>query len=487
MQNTNNFHVLKESLNALCKIVGLFNQTKKETEEANTRKFNEHVNIVNQCLQQLFQCYGVIPDTQSPNEMLNTLNYIGQFLLTCVTTLIGESVTFLKNEESLLKEHQSDEEIVQKMQELYQQMQGIMLINGVGPSITSIYNNIMTAKGDELRSECHKLLTLLTELDNSNITTVTLQFGEDVIDLPLQIVETEQTEKSHNNADQKMVQRGEGSAQMNYDQSQKQRTLLEIREEYQKIKSKNSQMKKDLEKIKQSNQKIVQDINDRLLIMKEMQKKGENDIQQIITQLKMKVLNEEKTIDELRKENQRLRDYIEQMPMNQMSQESFTQELKQESINKKDNGVDEDIPIEPEIVFVDVPIDHYFTGYQEEIEINKQIFTIPISVGLSDGAEFNYKGYGTPVNGRKRDLIIVTKTQQTECYQRQENNLFQTIVIPQSYRNKTFQCSIPCIDGNNIPVMITGQECMQGPYEGYGMPIGTTGKRGDLYLIIKLN
>ncbi|BFU20840.1 hypothetical protein CL6EHI_110820 [Entamoeba histolytica] len=486
MQNTNNFHVLKESLNALCKIVGLFNQTKKETEEANTRKFNEHVTIVNQCIQQVFQCYGDIPDTQSPNEMSNTLDYISLFLLTCVTTLIGESTKFLKNVENLFKEGQSDEEIVQKMQELYQKTQGIMLINGVGPSITSIYNNIMTAKGDELRSECQKLLTLLTELDKSNITTVTLQFGEDIIDLPLQILETKQTEKSLNNADQKMVQRDEGSAQMNYGESQKQRTLLEIREEYQKIKSKNSQMKKDLEKIKQSNKKIVQDINERLLIMKEMQKK-ENDIQQIITQLKMKSLKDEKTIDELRKENQRLKSYIEQMPMNQMSQETFTHELKQETINKKENRVDEDIPIEPQIVTVDIPIYHYFTGCQEEIEINKQIFTIPISVGLSDGAEFNYKGYGTPINGRKRDLIIVTKTQQTESFRRQENNLFQTVVIPQSYRNKTFQCSIPCIDGNNIPVIITGQEGIQGPYERYGMPIGTTGKRGDLYLIIKLN
>ncbi|EDR25376.1 GRIP domain-containing protein RUD3, putative [Entamoeba dispar SAW760] len=216
-----------------------------------------------------------------------------------------------------------------------------------------------------------------------------------------------------------------------------------------------------------------------------------NQIKQLIEQerksMAEKSQNDEETIDNLTKENQRLKNYIEQTPINQKSQETSTKELP--PLNKESssaNGID-DIPIEPEIISVDIPIHHYFTGYQEEIEINGQIFTVPITVGLSDGAEFNYKGYGTPVNGRKRDLIIVTNTQQTESYQRQENNLFQSVAIPQAYRNQMFQCSIPCIDGDTIPVMITGQEGVQGPYEGYGMPIGTTGKRGDLYLIIKFN
>ncbi|EAL51612.1 GRIP domain containing protein RUD3 [Entamoeba histolytica HM-3:IMSS] len=264
--------------------------------------------------------------------------------------------------------------------------------------------------------------------------------------------------------------------QLNQEKQQNKETIYKTNKAIEELNSTNTSLQNKVVELETHIKEKDEEITKMNLVIEQKQKS-----------LTEKSLKDEKTIDELRKENQRLKSYIEQMPMNQMSQETFTHELKQETINKKENRVDEDIPIEPQIVTVDIPIYHYFTGCQEEIEINKQIFTIPISVGLSDGAEFNYKGYGTPINGRKRDLIIVTKTQQTESFRRQENNLFQTVVIPQSYRNKTFQCSIPCIDGNNIPVIITGQEGIQGPYERYGMPIGTTGKRGDLYLIIKLN
>ncbi|EDR29041.1 hypothetical protein EDI_053840 [Entamoeba dispar SAW760] len=488
MQNTNTFHILKESLNALCKIASLFNQSKKETEEANIEQFNQYVERVNQCFPLVFRYQVSIPNVESPTEMVNTLDFINNVLLSCITTPISESVNFVKKEESFLRGCQSDEAIKQKMQELFQMIQNIILINNVGPNIISIYESIKTAKGEELRRDCDQVARLLYALDQSNITTVTLQFGEDIIDLPLQIRGIGSIDNKPNNADQKIVQKDERRIpQMNYDQDSKQRTLLEIREEYQKIKLKNTEMKKDLEIIKQNNQKTAKEINDGLCKMREMQQNKIKEMQQMITQLRMKSQNDEETIDNLTKENQRLKNYIEQTPINQKSQETSTKELP--PLNKESssaNGID-DIPIEPEIISVDIPIHHYFTGYQEEIEINGQIFTVPITVGLSDGAEFNYKGYGKPVNGRKRDLIIVAKTQQTESYQRQENNLFQTVAIPQAYRNQMFQCSIPCIDGDTIPVMITGQEGVQGPYEGYGMPIGTTGKRGDLYLIIKFN
>ncbi|BFU25887.1 hypothetical protein conserved [Entamoeba histolytica] len=695
MQNTNNFHVLKESLNALCKIVGLFNQTKKETEEANTRKFNEHVTIVNQCLQQLFQCCRVIPDAQSPNEMLNTLNYLSQFLLTCVTTLIGESVTFLKNEESLLKERQSDEEIVQKMQKLYQQMQGIMLIKGVGPSITSIYNNIMTAKGDELRSECQKLLTLLTELDKSNITTVTLQFGEDIIDLPLQILETKQTEKSLNNADQKIVQRDEEKEvddnkqkpslstknpqkqdnimdltkqksniekesntekdQQNEEQQNNETNQEEVEEEEveEEVKEEDNQGDKEtkesetnsqrkcresnfesqegvshgdpnirgdsetktgttvpdrcdsqedkgsIEKVKQNEEqenteisKLKQELiecrkqcataintnaglNDEIKKLNEQleeEKKKSVDYEQLkqkqedsekqysqsltekekeIERQKAEIESQKAEIESQKAEIERQRNEIESQKAEIESQkaeiesqkaeiesqkaeierqkaeierqrneiESQRNEIerqkaeierqrkkieekekeikgKESTIEDKENEIEklkQEInylkkPLEPEVVFCNVPISHYVTGYQEVIEVNHKKIVVPISIGQPEGVRYQYDNCGTPVNGRMRDLIVIDRTEQTESLRRQGNDIIQTVFISQPQRNTELQCSIPCIDGrSNITVTIIRQEGMQGPYKGYGMPIGTTGKRGDLYLIIKFN